>query len=29
MKLKIAQLSDIEKVLELYYKYQIDSIHEN
>jgi hypothetical protein len=28
MKLKIAQLSDIEKVLELHYKYQIDSIHE-
>lgn len=28
MKLKIAQLSDIEKVLELHYKYQIDSINE-
>ena len=28
MKLKIAELSDIDKVLELHYKYQIDSILE-
>ncbi|MDX9743666.1 MAG: GNAT family acetyltransferase [Arcobacteraceae bacterium] len=28
MKLKVAQLSDIDKVLELHYKYQIDSINE-
>lgn len=28
MKLKIAELSDIDKVLELHYRYQVDSIDE-
>ncbi|WP_373002431.1 hypothetical protein [Sulfurimonas sp.] len=28
MKLKIAELSDIDQVLELHYKYQVDSIDE-
>jgi hypothetical protein len=28
MKLKIAELSDIDKILELHYKYQVDSIDE-
>jgi len=28
LKLKIAELSDIDKVLELHYKYQVDSIDE-
>ncbi|MDX1808167.1 MAG: GNAT family acetyltransferase [Sulfurospirillaceae bacterium] len=29
MKLKIAELSDIDKVLELHFRYQVDSIDEN